>query len=114
VDSSAVPSSAVNEPPGSPDISQRLKAALEARPGLAAALQASLGEELTVSFGEERISPRAGSFCTVGPFFYKTRVRSGETTEQAFDRALEVVRLMAEKFRKEKLRSFLKALSEFT
>jgi hypothetical protein len=77
---------------------------------------ASVGEEITASWGEEKISPIPNSYssCTTGNFFYKTRVRPGETPEQAFERAYEVVRKMGERFRREKVGSFVAAVRDAT
>jgi hypothetical protein len=73
-----------------------------------------VGEEITVTWPEEKIAPRPNSYssCSVGNLYYKTTVRPGETVEQAFARGYEVVRRMGEQFRSAKLRSFLRALDE--
>jgi hypothetical protein len=73
-----------------------------------------VGEEITVSWPEEKIAPRPNSYSSVttGGLFYKTTVRRGETAEQAFVRAYEVISRMGEQFRQRKLASFLRVLDE--
>lgn len=52
-------------------------------------------DEVTACFAEERFSPIQYQSFGVGPFWAKTRVRAGETTEQALMRAYEACRAAA-------------------
>lgn len=101
--------------PGTPIRTKTRAQALQASPEASqAVIRDVVGEEVTVSWGEEKISPRPNSYsaCTTGAIYYKTRIQPGESAEQAIARAYAIVRLMGENFRREKLKSFLQALDE--
>jgi hypothetical protein len=47
------------------------------------------GEQITISFSEERFAPVQYHSFAFGGLFYRTHVREGETPEQAFERGWE-------------------------
>lgn len=47
-------------------------------------------DEVTACYGEQKFSPVQYHMFNVGPFFYKTQVRRGETPAEALDRAYRV------------------------
>lgn len=53
-------------------------------------------DQVTACFGEEKITGTVEyqSFC-IGPFFYKTTVKAGETPEEAGKRAVDFVTNLA-------------------
>ena len=69
-------------------------------------------DEVTVVWGEEKLSLKPYTSITVGPFFYKTNVQDGEKVADAFLRATRVVKFIAEKERTAKIDSYRKLLAE--
>lgn len=54
-------------------------------------------ETITVAFGEEKFAPIQYESFSFGSIYYKTQVRPGETSEEAFDRAWKFVESCAKK-----------------
>lgn len=73
-----------------------------------------VGDEVTAAWPEEKFFPRPNSYssCVSPTFTYRTRLRPGESAEQACARAYAVVREAGERCRREKLDSFIRELDE--
>jgi hypothetical protein len=120
-ESSAATSSAVDSPPGASAlptgsaVSEAQSSAGVAQNGSQGLIKAALavGDEVTVTWGEEKYQIRRFNPLSAGPFFYKTHVQPGETVAEAFDRAYAVVRSMGERCRKRKIDSFLQILNDY-
>lgn len=64
-------------------------------------------DTVTATFGEEKFSPIQYQSFAVGPFFAKTKVKPGESLEQALGRAYEACRAAARLCYKEKRDEFI-------
>lgn len=67
-------------------------------------------DTITVTWGAEDFHPVKYNGFIVGPFTYSTTVQDGETPEQAFKRASDVLKAMAEKAFLAKQRGFVERL----
>lgn len=67
-------------------------------------------DTITVTWGAEDFHPVKYNGFIVGPFTYTTTVRDGETPEQAFKRANDVINALAEKAFLKKQRGFVERL----
>ena len=63
-------------------------------------------DKVVVVWGEEKVSLVPYTTCTIGPFHFETKIRADESPEDAFDRAMKVVRFIAERERKFKVESY--------
>lgn len=70
------------------------------------------GDEITVAWGEEKYAPRPYMNFTVGPLFAKTKVRPGETAEEAHERVWIYLDTQARKQFNTKRNQFLINLQE--
>lgn len=70
------------------------------------------GEYVDVTWGEELFSPVQYNSFRVGPFSRRTRVRPGETEDQAFERVYRQLEAMAAKTHERKSKVFLTKLRE--
>jgi superfamily II DNA or RNA helicase len=82
--------------------------------GVATEHTSAEGEEVTATWGEELFTPRQFNSFRVGPFTYTTKVRRGESVEQAYSRALTFVTHVAEQERARKHKSYVAALKELS
>ncbi len=73
---------------------------------------AEAGDAITVTWGEEEISPVKYSNFTVGPFTATARPRPGETRPVCMQRIYNELTLFAEDEREKKAQSFLKAYNK--
>jgi hypothetical protein len=71
-----------------------------------------VGNVVTATWGEEKFTvvPNSYSTCTVGSFTMQSTVREGETTEAAFQRLTETLRIVAEAERDRKIKLFVEKL----
>lgn len=71
-----------------------------------------VGDEVTAFFATEKFAPVKYFSFDIGPFIYKTKVRSGETADEAMARAYAVVESFARKTYKTKLGEFLDRVAD--
>ena len=72
----------------------------------------SVGDEVTVTAGRETYTPIRFHTFEVGPFAVTTRVRQGETGQQAFERATRFLQRLFVVEHEKKLAQFLERVRE--
>lgn len=68
-------------------------------------------DEITVCWSEEKFAPVSYHSFGIGPFYMKTKVKPGETPEEAFQRAWDVLDKMARQMYPAKRNGFFERLN---
>lgn len=70
------------------------------------------GETVSATWGEEQFSPKQFHSFRVGPFSATTRLRQGETRQQALERLNAELREFAEAEKRRKYEGYMKSVAE--